>query len=422
MPSLPHQAPAPPRKNTHHWHPTDGRALVRLATDGTLAITRLAERVHQSVWSTLGAPGGPQPGQTRGLTGQVYRAVERITQAVGTGAEQLLLTRVEPWLSRHATATAGAKPDSPQRQAFVAALNGVMGDHLAATHNPLALPMTLRYQGQALAQVPQGGRWLITVHGLCMNDVQWSARRGDGPEKTSHGDCLAQALGCLPLDVHYNTGLHISDNGALLATLLERLVAQSPTPVTRIDVVAHSMGGLVTRAACQSAQAQGMGWLSRLHSVVFLGTPHHGAPLERVGHWIDTALAATPWSRPWAALGQLRSAGITDLRWGAVHASDWQGRDRFAGGPTPRTPAPLGPGIAWYTLAATTARQRGPVADQWVGDGLVPLNSALGVHKDPQMQLHFPADHQAIMYSTDHLALLHAPAVTQQLLAWLERP
>jgi pimeloyl-ACP methyl ester carboxylesterase len=297
-----------------------------------------------------------------------------------------------------------------------------MGDHLAATHNPLALPMVLRHQGWALDQAPRGGRWLITVHGLCMNDVQWSARRDDGPEETSHGRCLAQALDCTALDVHYNTGLHISDNGAQLAALLERLVEQSPGPVTRIDVVAHSMGGLVARAACLSAQAQGMRWLSRLHSVAFLGTPHHGAPLERVGHWIDTALAATPWSRPWAALGQLRSAGITDLRSGTVHASDWQGRDRFARSTAPRTPAPLLPGIAWYTLAATTAARRGAVADHLVGDGLVPLNSALGIHKDPGQQLDFPASHQAVMYRTDHLALLHAPAVTRQLLAWLERP
>lgn len=31
---------------------------------------------------------------------------------------------------------------SPRREAFIAALNGVWGDHLVATGNPLAIPMS----------------------------------------------------------------------------------------------------------------------------------------------------------------------------------------------------------------------------------------------------------------------------------------
>ena len=37
----------------------------------------------------------------------------------------------------------------------------------------------------------------------------------------------------------------------------------------------------VTRAAVHHAETRGAAWLDRLGAVVCLGTPHHGAPLER---------------------------------------------------------------------------------------------------------------------------------------------
>ncbi len=43
--------------------------------EATHGVTRMAEGVHQAVWGSMAVPGGPQPGQTRGLTGFVYRAV-----------------------------------------------------------------------------------------------------------------------------------------------------------------------------------------------------------------------------------------------------------------------------------------------------------------------------------------------------------
>ena len=46
----------------------------------------------------------------------------------------------------------------PEREALVAAVNGVLGDYLADTGNPLALPMTLRRDGRPLALTPIGSR------------------------------------------------------------------------------------------------------------------------------------------------------------------------------------------------------------------------------------------------------------------------
>eukprot|EP01031_Cornospumella_fuschlensis_P045637 gene45637-55858_t len=269
----------------------------------------------------------------------------------------------------------GTGRDSPEREAVVAALNGVLGDYLVTTTNPLATPMSLRVAG------PATGRVVVLAHGLCMNDLQWTHTTATG-EVRSHAHALA-AVGYTPVYVRYNTGLHTSDNGAALAAELEQLVAHWPVPVTDITVLAHSMGGLVTRSAVQQAGAANPAWLQVLKNIVFLGTPHHGAPLERAGNWVDVILGATPYSRPFAKLGQLRSAGITDLRHGHVLDDDSQGRGRFGtaerradtssdapprgawrsqgwgqGFHDHRVPLPLPEGVACFTVGATLAPQR----------------------------------------------------------------
>lgn len=93
-------------------------------------------------------------------------------------------------------------------------------------------------------------------------------------------------------------------------------------------------------------------WLAHLKWLVFLGTPRHGAPLERVGSWIDGVLSRNVVTRPFAKIGQLRSAGITDLRYGNVLEADWQEVDRFERAPDARQALPLPAGVACYAVAA----------------------------------------------------------------------
>ena len=152
---------------------------------------------------------------------------------------------------------------------------------------------------------------------------------------------------------------------------------------------------------------------------MFLGTPHHGAPLERAGNWVDVLLGSSRFSAPFARLAQLRSAGITDLRYGHLLAADWQGRDRFRREPDSRALLPLPEAVACYTVAATTASKRSLLADRLVGDGLVPLRSALGQHDDATRTLAFAKTAQWIAYRTHHMALLHSAAVGQQVKSWL---
>ena len=394
--------------------------MARLATQATTSISRVAEGVHQSVLGTLGLPGGAEPGRTRGLTGLVYQSIRGVTQLVDAGL-QAGLARLEPFFAPGVPSTVVQW----EREAVIAALNGVMGDRLARDDNPLCTRMGFYQHGLPLdvpALAASGavtGKLLVLVHGLCMNDLQWLR---DGHD---HGGHLAQALGYTPVYLRYNTGLHTSTNGAELSGQLESLVAAWPVPVTEVAVLAHSMGGLVARSACAQACAPGAPpsrWLPLLRHLVFLGTPHHGAPLERAGHWVDALLGSTPYSRPFARLAQLRSAGITDLRYGHVLDSDWVGRDRFRKTPDQRTPVPLPAGVACSAVAAAVAPRRSPAADRLVGDGLVPLHSALGIHDDAQRTLDFPKQRQAVFYRLGHLALLGDKGVAQQVEQWLQSP
>jgi PGAP1-like protein len=405
-----------------HLRSTDLRGLAKLATQATVNVTKIAEGVTQSVWSTLGAPSGKDKDQTRGITGLVYKSIQSVAQLVGKGTESLL-TSLQPLLDK-----IDQEPlESAPREAVLAALNGVMGDRLVESDNPLATPMTLRFNNEALNWEAMPDKALLTskvlvvIHGLCMNDLQWTTQ-ADG-KTVNHAEALATKLGYTPVYVRYNTGLHTSQNGQTLSNQLELLSALWLTPLTEISVLVHSMGGLVTRSAVHAAQHSQRQWVNKLKNIVFLGTPHHGAPLEKAGNWVDVLLGVTPYSAPFKRLVELRSAGITDLRFGNVLDSDWQGEDRFKHKTkqehSNREHLPLPEGVACFTVAATMAAKRSLLADRLIGDGLVPLNSALGVHSDPARNLAFVKSSQLIVYRTNHMAMLESAEVGGQLVDWL---
>lgn len=409
---------SPPSPLLRHLRLSDLSAAVQLATQATTGIIDITEGVHQSVRATLGLPAGAAHGRTGGLTGYIYRGIRSVTQGVGHGLDATLGVLLKQMQDPRAPLDA-----TPEREVALSILNGVLGDRLQAGGNPLALGMALRQGGRALpvddaaalaAQLQGAGpRLLLLIHGLCMSDTQW---RREGHD---HGAWLAQHAGYTPVYVRYNTGLHTSLNGQQLAGLLEALVAHWPVELQEIAVLAHSMGGLVARSAQHQALQAGYQWPARLRHLVFLGTPHHGAPLERAGHGVDLLLGSTPYTAPFVRLGQLRSAGITDLRHGHVLDADWHGRGRFDTAQDHRIPLPLPPGVACYTVAAALAGQRSALAERLTGDGLVPLRSALGEHAEARHALAFDAAHRQVVWRTGHLALLNSPEVAEQLRVWL---
>ena len=392
--------------------PSDLRGVARIATDATAGLTDLVEAIHEQTFRIPGVSPRLPDGRTGGISGLVYKSIRGITRIVG-GSLDALLGMLGPLL--------GSDDLSPEREGLVAALNGMLGDYLAITSNPLAIRMAFRHDGRPLsseafpmmAPTQAGRRLLVLVHGLCMNDLQWSR---DGHD---HGEALAHDLAFTRVPLHYNSGLHISVNGRELAHQLEHLIATWPQPVERLVIVGHSMGGLVARSALHYASLMGYRWSMQLDDLVFLGTPHHGAPLERAGHWAEVVLGGTPYAAPFARLGKVRSSGITDLRYGSLLDEDWVGRDRFERASDRRQHVPLPEGVRCYAMAASMSKRGRSQKTRLLGDGLVPVNSALGRHPDSARTLAFAKDRQCVGYSMNHLALLSSAQVYAELRRWL---
>jgi len=370
--------------------------------------------MHHNISRMPGIVGKHTQEPTRGITGLVYRTIQGTTRLVGSGIDALL-ARLTPLLDQEPASSSSA------REALLAALNGVMGDHLAASANPLAIPMQLRRNGQPLllttqdlaASIPRpSGKILLLLHGLCMSDLNWRRNGHD------HGEALADAAGFTPLYLHYNSGQHVSTNGRAFADIMETLLQGWPVPVEKLVIVGHSMGGLVAHSACHYARLARHKWPQHLRQMVFLGTPHHGAPLERGGNWVNVILELSPYTAALARLAKIRSAGITDLRHGSILDDDWQHGDRFAHSKK-RIPVPLPDGVQCYAIGASIAKAPGDSGEPLSGDGLVPVRSALGQHADQSLRLNIPESQQWVGYGMHHLDLLDNAKVYAQLRQWL---
>ncbi len=200
-----------------HVRPADVQGTSRAVIDATLGITDLVEAMHSTILRVPSVFGAPVDRPTGGITGLVYSSIRAITALVGGSIDLALMPLVALLRERRS---------SPEREAVIAALNGVVGDYLQASGNPLAIPMCLRLDGRPLdltapalaAAAPQAsGKILLLAHGLCLTDQHWDQEGHD------HGALLASELGYTPVYLHYNTGLHISTNGRALAEMLAAL-------------------------------------------------------------------------------------------------------------------------------------------------------------------------------------------------------
>jgi pimeloyl-ACP methyl ester carboxylesterase len=406
-----------------HLHAGDVHGVARLAADATGAIADIVEAMHAAASWPPSLPSPSTDGRAGGIAGLAYATVRRAAKIVGGGVD-LTMTPLASLI--------GERSSTPERDAMVSVLNGVVGDHLAATLNPLAIPMQLRRRGQALelrrdalaASLPRfTSRIALLIHGLCGTDAQWKG----GP--FDYAGALERDFDFTPLYLRYNSGRHVSTNGRALSALLETLVQQWPVEVEEVLLIGHSMGGLVARSALfygnasrgalRDRDASEGGWVSRVRRAAFLGTPHHGAPLERGGNWFEEIVGSLPYAAPLSRLGRLRSAGITDLRHGNVLDDDWQDSDRFVRGADSRKSAPLPPGVDCLLVAATTGAREGDVRDLLLGDGLVPVASALGHHPDSLRELAIETSRRRVVYRLHHMALLRNEQVWDHLSQWI---
>jgi len=233
----------------------------------------------------------------------------------------------------------------------------------------------------------------------------------------TYGARLERELGCTPVYVRYNSGLHISENGRCLSELMEELVAAWPIEVERVALVGHSMGGLVARSACYRGVEDGADWVGRVRHSVSLGTPHLGAPLEQAVHVLSAGLATLPETRPFANFLRRRSGGIRDLRRGSLVDEDWRGKDPDALRAAACAEVPLLDRATHCFASATVTRSDRHPLGRLLGDTLVLKPSASGRSRtrgipfDDEFGMHLGGAH--------HFSLLNHPAVYEQLRAWL---
>lgn len=377
----------------------------RLAVGATLAVTDLVEAMQHEIGGGPRALGRPLLGATRLVSAPVYAGVRMV---VGAGVE----------LALAAGALLGGARSHVEADAALAILNGVVGDYLAATENPLAIEMALRQHGERLVLEPRALRarfpgaprkLLVFLHGSCHDERPRCSPAGDGLS------AIARELGFARIDLLYNTGLHVSANGLGFGALLERLVAAWPVPLDELVLVGHSMGGLVARSAAHAAEAEGHAWRDKLRTVVCIASPHHGAPLERAGSWVDVLLGVSRYSAPLARLGKIRSAGITDLRFGSVLDEHRDPRGRFATPRDVRRRLRLPLGVRCFAIAAT--RTATPRARRYASDGVVPVDSALGRHTGSELTL--ALDDTWIGFGMGHVEVLERPETHTVLRRWL---
>ena len=401
------------------------QGATRLAFDAVEGVTNIVEGMYRNI-SSFSMPFGPEPeGGARGIAGVVHEVVRQSNGQIRDAVDRAL-GLMAPLIDK----VDEQVPPHPNRQAAIAALNGVCGDHLEQTGNALALPMIFRRQGVQLgmdaeslreAYPDASGRILIALHGLCMNDLWWTYRGHN------HAEMLGQDGGYSVVYLRYNSGRHISTNGQELAVKLQALLDAWPVPVKSITLLGYSMGGLLSRSALHYAQQQGLEWPRWVDKAVYLGTPHHGSAIERGGNWFHATFRVSPYTAPISALGRIRSAGITDLRysnlldedWGEVEQFDTLGDLASKRARDNRTPVPLPEGIVHHAIAATLSPQPGAIIGKLLGDGVVHPSSGTGRHREPERCLEFDADKVRIFYDTGHLSLLDHPQVSVTLREWL---
>ncbi len=374
------------------------KGLTKLVIQATKGTTDLVETMHSTIERGHLPLGESRATTTSGITGLVYKSIRGGTQLVGTSLDYAMQT-VIPLLNDELV-------PSRKKDVFLSIINGVYGDRLLLTENELALGMRFFYQNQAIDNQQSSNmkspstKIMLFIHGLCMSHHCWES----GDENLSSN--MAETLGYTPVYLDYNTGRCIADNGLELATQLDQLVDIWPVNVSDITIVGHSMGGLVARSARYYGEKNNCGWVQINKTMVSIGTPHAGAPLEKVASVLENLMQLSPYAIPFTRLTKIRSQGIENLRHGEIIAPG----DKFV---------PLPIGVEYFALAATLNKQEKFTTEKFLGDGLVTPDSAFGQGKDSTCTLLIPDQNKWLGYELGHNEMLTNAGVFEQLGTWL---
>ena len=297
------------------------------------------------------------------------------------------------------------------------ALNGAVGDSLAASANPLAIQMALYAHGvplalTAAALAPLRARVCVFIHGLGCDEGSWGLRTeawNESPwgralpaeQAIRYGDLLEHELDLSAVYLRYNTGLPLETNAQQFAALLDDLLRAAPQ-VRELVLLGHSMGGLVARRALAIATGEGLAWGRRAAMVICLGSPHRGAALAKLGEFTNAALMVSNVTRPLGHIANARSQGVKDLRHGLVP-------------PTRRGQSSEAETVPLRLVYATLGDDSNALIGKLFGDGLVHAGSASddGLTGDVE---------RVEVSGLGHMGLLNHPRVYALIRRWLGTP
>lgn len=395
------------------------RSLADLAGEGTRVLTALVRDMHSGiagrVFDSVGPASKPVQVIHDAIAAITYHAVDRAVRGSLGGAGALA---AEAW-SNDDNDTIQAHPAAG---GAIAAVNGIYGDQLTNRRNGFALTMQIHRHRRPVALTADSiakafpaatGRIVVFVHGWCLTELSWWRRPRIG-SALPYGTRLRTDLGFTPVYLRYNTGLHISQNGQNLADLLNQLHTLWPTRVEQIVLVGHSMGGLVARSGCHYGLAHQQPWTSDVRHVVCLGSSHLGADLEKGVNVASWALAQLPETRGLASFLNARSAGVKDLRFGALLDEDWRDCDPAEFLRDRCNEVPFLPDAVYHFVAASAAPR---AVGLLVGDSLVRPRSAAG--RGRSRQVPFESAHGLTLTGLHHFDLLNHPSIYDKLSEWL---
>lgn len=348
-------------------------------------VTRFGNEVVDVVQDMHGAIANPFS-----IRGDAYEPAPMVYQLVRYGFRQL---------GNVVGLTDLLRDPSKERKEFLdlqSVLNGVFGQLYEEQNSQYGITMRLlpsEFRSDASALI-------VFTHGLCMNDACWFS-----PAARAFAQWAEQELNAEVAYLRYNTGLHISDNGRKLAGLLDH----TPLP-RRVILIGHSMGGLVSRSALHQARLQQRPWVAKTTHLITIGSPHEGAVLERMGNYLNRMLAVSTYTKPLMRLGNLRSNGIRDLRFGYLTEEQWQAKSLHSLRASPTVP--LDDEVEQLFIAgSTSASTEGNPSGDW----LVDVSSGLGLR---YYAVH-PKLSRKLFYRMGHMTMIEEARTYQHIQKWL---
>ena len=330
------------------------RGYSMLAFDAAAGLVGLVESMHHNIARASGFAGTPSRERMSGVSGWVYRGVRGAIRLAGRGIDAPLrqlapLLGEASLLPRPRGGARGAerrprRPPGRDRQSI--------GDPDApAPRRTLRCGWTRR---RSTADIPP-------PNGPAGRAGAWPCAERPALERKGHdhGAALARDLGYTPVYLHYNSGLHISDK----RPRFRRAARSAGRPMAGAGGGAghhrpqHGRAGVAQRLPLRRRRRTCL-------AARICASWSSSARRTTARRWSAAAtgsislLGKSPYTAPFTRLGRMRSAGITDLRYGNLLDEDWQGRDRFEHEAIGGAAVPLPEGVECFAIAATTGNRR----------------------------------------------------------------